>query len=63
MTVGDIAAQARESWVAMMGGGGAQDRAPGSAVVADLPAPTGLVAVAGRGQTTLHWDPVPGALG
>lgn len=63
MTVGDIAAEARESWVAMMGSGGAQDRAPGEAVAADLPAPTGVAAVAGRGQTTLTWDPVPGAIG
>jgi xylan 1,4-beta-xylosidase len=63
MTVGDIGAAARESWVAMMGGGGAQDRAPGDAVEADLPAPSGVAAVAGRGQTTVTWDPVPGAIG
>jgi len=48
MAVGDIAARARASWVAMMGSGGAQDRAPGEAVEADLPAPTGVAAVAGR---------------
>ncbi|MDG4825937.1 xylan 1,4-beta-xylosidase [Asanoa sp. WMMD1127] len=63
MTVGDIAAQARAQWVAMMGSGGAQDRAPGEPDTADLPAPTGLVAVGGRGQVTLRWDPVEGAIG
>ena len=63
MTVGDIAARAREQWVALMGAGGAQDRAPGEPVAADLPAPTGLVAVPGRGQVTLRWDPVDGAIG
>ena len=63
MTVGDIAAQARAQWVALMGSGGAQDRAPGEPDAADLPAPTGLVAVAGRGQVTLRWDPVEGAIG
>ena len=63
MTVGDIAAQARTQWVELMGSGGAQDRAPGEAVAADLPAPTGLVAVGGRGQVTLRWDPVEGAIG
>jgi xylan 1,4-beta-xylosidase len=30
---------------------------------ARLTAPTGLRAVRGRGQVTLHWDPVPGAAG
>ena len=63
MTVGDIAAQARAQWVAMMGSGGAQDRAPGEPDAADLPAPTGLTAVTGRGQVTLRWDPVEGAIG
>jgi xylan 1,4-beta-xylosidase len=46
-----------------MGGGGAQDREPGEAARADLPAPAGLVAVGGRGQVTLSWEPVPGAIG
>ncbi|GIF77175.1 GH39 family glycosyl hydrolase [Asanoa siamensis] len=63
MTVGDIAAQARAQWVAMMGSGGAQDRAPGEPDAADLPAPAGLVAVPGRGQVTLRWEPVEGAIG
>jgi len=63
MTVGDIATQARAQWVALMGSGGAQDRAPGEPDAADLPAPTGLVALTGRGQVTLHWDPVEGAIG
>ncbi|MEV4534110.1 xylan 1,4-beta-xylosidase [Asanoa sp. NPDC049518] len=63
MTVGDIAAQARAQWVAMMGSGGAQDRAPGEPDAADLPAPVGLTAVTGRGQVTLHWEPVEGAIG
>jgi xylan 1,4-beta-xylosidase len=68
MTVGDVAASARqgsakEQWAALMGAGGAQDRAAGEPDRADLPAPTGLVAVAGRGQTTLSWDPVPDAIG
>jgi xylan 1,4-beta-xylosidase len=54
---------AQTSWAALMGAGGAQDREPGEAVSADLPVPTGLAAVAGRGQVTLTWDPVPGAIG
>ena len=58
-----IEEQARARWAAMMGGGGAQDRSPGAPVTADLPAPAGLSAVAGRGQVTLRWDPVPGAIG
>ena len=63
MTVDDVAASARAGWAALMGSGGAQDREPGETVEADLPAPTGLAAVAGRGQVTLSWDPVPGAIG
>ncbi|MEV4621626.1 xylan 1,4-beta-xylosidase [Asanoa sp. NPDC049573] len=63
MTVGDIATQARAQWVALMGSGGAQDRAPGEPDAADLPAPAGLVALTGRGQVTLHWEPVEGAIG
>ncbi|GIF62750.1 beta-xylosidase [Asanoa ishikariensis] len=63
MTVGDIAAQARAQWVAMMGSGGAQDRAPGEPDAADLPAPAGLTAITGRGQVTLRWEPVEGAIG
>jgi xylan 1,4-beta-xylosidase len=58
-----IEEQARDSWAALMGGGGAQDRTPGKPVTADLGAPAGLTAVAGRGQVTLRWDPVPGAIG
>jgi xylan 1,4-beta-xylosidase len=46
-----------------MGAGGAQDRTGEEATAADLPAPTGLTAAPGRGQTTLAWDPVPGAIG
>ena len=46
-----------------MGGGGAQDRTPGEPVEADLPAPAGVSAVAGRGQVTVSWSPVPGAIG
>lgn len=58
-----MSVSARESWAALMGGGGAQDRTAGEPVTADLPAPAGLTAVAGRGQVTLRWDPVPGAIG
>jgi xylan 1,4-beta-xylosidase len=54
---------AQTSWAALMGAGGAQDREAGEVVSADLPAPAGLAAVAGRGQVTLTWDPVPGAIG
>ncbi|GGM57416.1 xylan 1,4-beta-xylosidase [Dactylosporangium sucinum] len=54
---------AAERWAALMGAGGAQDRAPGPAETADLPAPTGVRVAAGRGQVTLDWDPVPGAIG
>jgi xylan 1,4-beta-xylosidase len=46
-----------------MGSGGAQDRATGEPEEADLPAPTGLVADGGRGQVTLRWEAVPGAIG
>ena len=58
-----IEEQARANWAALMGGGGAQDRSPGAPVRADLPAPAGLTAEAGRGQVTLNWEPVPGAIG
>ncbi|MBE1484397.1 GH39 family glycosyl hydrolase [Plantactinospora soyae] len=63
MSVGDLAEQARQRWVELMGTGGAQDRASGEVVAADLSPVTGLTAVAGRGQTTVDWDPVPGAIG
>jgi xylan 1,4-beta-xylosidase len=64
MSVGEAtAAQARERWARLMGAGGAQDRAAGRIETADLPAATGLAAAGGRGQTTLTWDPVPGAIG
>jgi xylan 1,4-beta-xylosidase len=56
-------AEARERWARLMGAGGAQDRAAGEIETADLPAPGGLVATGGRGQATLTWDPVPGAIG
>src|SRR4051812_4679926 len=46
-----------------MGGGGAQDRSPGAPVSADLPPPAGVTAVAGRGQVTVSWAAVPGAIG
>jgi xylan 1,4-beta-xylosidase len=59
----DIAARARAGWAALMGAGGAQDRTLGEVVAADLPAPAGLVAASGRGQTTLSWLPVRGAIG
>jgi xylan 1,4-beta-xylosidase len=54
---------AQDSWAALMGSGGAQDREQGEVVRADLPPVTGLSAVTGRAQTTLAWDPVPGAIG
>ncbi|MEV0607450.1 xylan 1,4-beta-xylosidase [Polymorphospora rubra] len=56
-------ASAQASWSALMGAGGAQDREPGEMVEADLPAPTGVRAVAGRDQVTVSWDPVPAAIG
>jgi xylan 1,4-beta-xylosidase len=59
----DTTARARAGWAALMGAGGAQDRAQGEVVAADLPAPAGLAAATGRGQTTLTWEPVPGAIG
>jgi xylan 1,4-beta-xylosidase len=46
-----------------MGAGGAQDRSPGVADKADLPAPAGLTAVGGRAQITLDWAPVADAIG
>ena len=60
MTVEDLA---RERWAELMGAGGAQDRAPGEIVPADLPAPGGLTATGGRGHATVGWEPVPGAIG
>jgi xylan 1,4-beta-xylosidase len=58
-----IEEQARAHWAALMGGGGAQDRTPGEPVAASLPAPTGVSAVGGRGQVTVDWEPVDGAIG
>ena len=58
-----MTAAAQANWAALMGAGGAQDRKAGHAEHADLPAPTALVATGGRGQITLHWEPVPGAIG
>ncbi|GIM94870.1 GH39 family glycosyl hydrolase [Paractinoplanes toevensis] len=58
-----IEEQARTQWAALMGGGGAQDRSSGAPVAADLPAPTGVTAVQGRGHVTIAWDPVAGAIG
>lgn len=58
-----IEEQARAQWAALMGGGGAQDRTPGKPVAADLPAPTGVTAAGGRGQVTVNWEPVEGAIG
>lgn len=55
--------QARRRWAELMGAGGVQDRGTGPLTVADLPGPSGLSAAAGRGQVTLTWDPVPGAIG
>ena len=58
-----MSASAQAGWAALMGAGGAQDRTPGEATPADLPAPAGLTATGGRGQITLDWEPVPGAIG
>ena len=60
---GRVVDAARERWAALMGGGGAQDRAPGEPVASDLPPPERVVAVGGAGHTTLDWTPVPGAIG
>jgi xylan 1,4-beta-xylosidase len=49
---------ARTDWEQRIGRRGAD-----VAGQAALPAPGGLRAVSGRGQVTLHWDPVPGAAG
>jgi xylan 1,4-beta-xylosidase len=57
------ATSAQQRWAALMGSGGAQDREPGAADAADLPAPSGVRAVAGREQVTISWDPVEGAIG
>ncbi|MEV6491478.1 xylan 1,4-beta-xylosidase, partial [Actinoplanes sp. NPDC051633] len=59
---------AQQSWAALMGAGGAQDRSspassPADAAPAALPAPSGVRAVEGREQVTISWDPVPGAIG
>ncbi len=59
--------QAQREWARLMGAGGAQDRTgehlADPMTAADLPAPAGLAAAPGRGQVTLTWDPVPGAIG
>ncbi|WP_250037684.1 GH39 family glycosyl hydrolase [Paractinoplanes maris] len=60
MTIED---RARAGWAALMGGGGAQDRTPGKPRPSGLPAPTGAFAVSGRGQVTVSWEPVDGAIG
>ena len=60
MTIED---QTRQRWAPLTGAGGAQDRTPGEPVAADLPAPGGVSATAGRGQVTVSWAPVPGAIG
>ncbi|MFC7275018.1 xylan 1,4-beta-xylosidase [Paractinoplanes rhizophilus] len=58
-----IEEQARARWAELMGAGGAQDRTPGTPVAADLPAPAGVTATAGRGQVTVTWELVEGAIG
>ncbi|MBL7257779.1 GH39 family glycosyl hydrolase [Paractinoplanes lichenicola] len=60
MTIED---QARSSWAALMGGGGAQDRTAGEPQRSRLPAPAGVTAVTGQGQVTVNWELVPGAIG
>jgi xylan 1,4-beta-xylosidase len=55
--------EAQRRWTELMGAGGAQDRHGDEVMPADLPAPGGLTAVGGRGQVTLDWQPVPGAIG
>jgi xylan 1,4-beta-xylosidase len=60
---GAVEEAARAGWARLMGSGGAQDREPGELVAADLPAPQEVTAVAGRGQITVDWAPVPGAIG
>ena len=60
MTIEDTA---RAGWAQLMGAGGAQDREPGVTVEAALPAPAGVTVLAGRGQITVDWQPVPGAIG
>jgi xylan 1,4-beta-xylosidase len=54
----DVAAAAKADWDERIG-----RRAGGDAVDRELPPPTGLRAAAGRGQVTLDWDVVPGAVG
>jgi xylan 1,4-beta-xylosidase len=54
---------AQRQWTRMMGAGGAQDRTGESATIADLPAPENAAVQGGRGQVTISWDPVPGAIG
>lgn len=60
MTAAD---HARDQWAQLMGGGGAQDRQAGEPQTADLPAPRTVTVEVGRGQVTVAWDPVPGAIG
>ena len=59
----DASVRAQRQWARLMGAGGAQDRTGDAITPADLPAPQVLSTFGGRGQVTLDWDPVPGAIG
>ncbi len=56
---GPIARNAQEDWEARIG----LQRGRSAATGVRLPAPTGLVANPGRGQVSLDWQPVAGAVG
>ncbi|HZB49448.1 MAG TPA: glycosyl hydrolase, partial [Mycobacteriales bacterium] len=58
MTTGGAAESARADWESRIG-----RRTGGHLRSAGLPPPARVRAEAGRGQVTLDWDPVPGAIG
>lgn len=56
----ESAPQAKADWDARID---VRGRTGADATLPDLPPPTGLRATVGAGHVTLHWDPVPGAVG
>lgn len=56
----DATPDAKADWDARID---VRGRTAADAALPDLPPPTGLRATVGRGHVTLHWDPVPGAVG
>lgn len=58
--VTDTAPEAKADWDARID---VRGRTGADTALPDLPPPSGLTATVGAGHVTLHWDPVPGAVG